>query len=158
MAKLNDDEIKALADRAYGDDDRYDTENQRLFSLLVDVAGACYRSYLDEDRPDIDRPETFTPSTLGGVPMGWSMLEGLRENMQMNMPDGIWYLPGQPVGLENIMVTDTNESECPFSWWQHRSQQPGDWPTPEWAKIDCAGEINPRSGLCEAHHNAQPPE
>jgi catechol 2,3-dioxygenase-like lactoylglutathione lyase family enzyme len=105
MTKPTSDELLALAHRFYDDRDVYDdTAEELLFALLVDVAEATYLSYLDGDRPDLERPETFTPSTLGGVPQGWAMLEGLRENLAMNQPDGVFYVPGQPVGLESVMA------------------------------------------------------
>jgi len=111
MPKPTPDELSALAHRFYDDRDVYDTESEFMFALLVDVAEATYKLYRDEAHLDLDRPETFEPQTLGGVPSGWAMLEGLRENLAHMHPDGIFYLPGQPVGLANIMdLPDDDEN------------------------------------------------
>jgi hypothetical protein len=42
------------------------------------------------------------------------------------------------------------QSDCPF--YPHGSRED----RPKWAQIDCEGPMVPTSGLCTAHHNAQP--
>lgn len=68
----NYDEIEALANSAYGQEDRKD----RIFSLLVDVAD-CYVSLLEEEASDDPAPY-FLQST----PMEATM-NGLKENLDM---------------------------------------------------------------------------
>lgn len=86
-APLNRDHIQAFADKYFGDNDAYDEPSQRSFALLVQVAIHVLRQYHDEDRADLERPETFTPQTLGGIPHGVALMEGLRENLEMDCPD-----------------------------------------------------------------------
>lgn len=84
---LSRDEIQALADERY-ENDNYDTPDQRAFALLVDVAGHVYESYRERFKIDLEDPDSFKPKTLGGVNYGWGLLEGLKENLEMNYPDG----------------------------------------------------------------------
>lgn len=86
---LTRDEIEVLADAKYNDEGgEYESKSERLFAMLVDVGKAVYESYLEEDRPDIEDPSSFTPSTLAGVSHGVALVEGFRENLEINFSDG----------------------------------------------------------------------
>lgn len=92
---ISRDEFQALADSHY-DSDVYDEPAMRSFAMLVDLASHVYQQYIENDKPDLENPDSFTPSTIGGVPHGWSLLEGLKENLEIRFPDGEFrrMLPG----------------------------------------------------------------
>ena len=77
-------QIQAFADMycEEGDD-----ENERAFILLCKVAGHVLLQYHERTPADIEDPDSFTPQTLGGVPYGWSLVQGLTENLEMDFPD-----------------------------------------------------------------------
>ena len=108
---ISRDEFQALADTRY-DEEAYDTPDQRAFSMLVDLCSHVYQLYLEADVPNTDDPKSFTPDTLGGVPYGWGLLEGLRENMEINHPDGEFreMLPGRRMyALSDCINWSTNQ-------------------------------------------------
>jgi hypothetical protein len=84
---LNRDEIQVIADQYY-DQSNYDTPVERAFALLVDVAGHVYQTYMEEDVPNTDDPDSFKPSTWTGEGNGVALVQGLVENLEINFPDG----------------------------------------------------------------------
>ncbi len=85
--ELSRERIQAIADENY-DNAVYDVPEHRVFSLLVDVASHLYQSYTEIDHvSDIEDPDAFKTSMLGGVNHGWGMIQGLIENLEMNFPD-----------------------------------------------------------------------
>lgn len=88
---LSRDAFQALADQHY-DEDAYDNPDQRSFSMLVDLAGHVYQQYLENQKINLDDPSSFVPNTLGGVPQGFALIEGLRENLEINFPDSSFRL------------------------------------------------------------------
>ena len=87
MPEITRDDIQAIAEKYFGDNDAYDLPSQRSFALLVQVASHVLLQYKEESAPNLDDPSSFTPPTLGGVPQGWALVEGLRENLEMGFPD-----------------------------------------------------------------------
>lgn len=89
--------IQAFADEHYPEGDG---PAERTFILLCRVAGHLLRQYHEQDVPNLDNPASFTPRTLGGVPHGWALLEGLKENMEIDFPDDEFreMLPGRKRG------------------------------------------------------------
>lgn len=71
---LTPDEIETLADSRYNDS--YDSRDERLFSMLVDVADT-YRSELE--RIAADHPAPFP----GGTTPLDVLIYGLRENLEI---------------------------------------------------------------------------
>lgn len=88
---ISRDEVIALAATRY-DDDCFDSDSDRVFALLVDVAQACLDVYKDADVPDPDRPESFLPDTFAHQPYGFVLIQGLKENLEINNPDDIFNL------------------------------------------------------------------
>lgn len=79
--------IQAIADNNYTADEGYETPDQRLFALLVDTAGAYYKSMVEANpEPTLDDPKSFGTANLAGVSNGFALIEGLIENLEMNFP------------------------------------------------------------------------
>ena len=89
MPEITRDDIQAIAEKYFGDNDAYDLPSQRSFALLVQVASHVLLQYKEEaaETMSLDDPDSFLPPTLGGVPQGWALVEGLRENLEMGFPD-----------------------------------------------------------------------
>jgi hypothetical protein len=83
---ISRDEWEVLIEAKYDEDD-YDYPAQRAFAALVAVASYTYELYIEGDKVDIEDPDSFVPHTLGGVPLGWAMIQGLIENLEMAYPD-----------------------------------------------------------------------
>lgn len=88
---LNRDNIQALADTHYNDE-VYEVPSERAFAFLVDVASHVYESYLEENPPSIEDPNSFMPRTMGHIPEGVALILGLAENLEMNHP-GAQFVP-----------------------------------------------------------------
>ncbi len=81
---LSNDEIVSIAQQ-YVDSDQLDTDSERVFSLMVDAA----RTYVALGRSRIRTGDDGmpVPPTFGGVNIGWAAIEGLIENLEMQLPD-----------------------------------------------------------------------
>jgi len=86
---LSGDEIQALADTHF-DTDAYDTPDQRAFALLCAVGRHVYDLYVADAPPiDLDDPDSAKQTGhFAGAPAGFSLVEGFRENMEIDRPDG----------------------------------------------------------------------
>lgn len=90
---LDRDTIQAFADQFFGDVEAYDRPSHRSFALLVKVGIHVLRQYHEESVPTLDDPSSFESSALAGVPQGFALVEGFRENLEMDCPDDAFSLP-----------------------------------------------------------------
>lgn len=82
--RLTRDELQALADKHYPEGEG---PSERSFIFLCQLAGHLLLQYHEEDRPDSDDPESFKPQTLANVPHGFALIQGLKENLEIDFPD-----------------------------------------------------------------------
>jgi hypothetical protein len=88
-AGLTPDQVTALAATHYGDPDIYDSDGERLFALLVDVADAYVldiraRQLAEYERATAqDRPPVSSLGTMAGLGAIEIAVRGLAENLEM---------------------------------------------------------------------------
>jgi len=78
VSALTDDAVLAFAE-TFSDQ----VGSDAIFDVLVDVAAAYVRLCQSENRPDPERPETFTFATLMGIDYKEACVLGLKENLNM---------------------------------------------------------------------------